>query len=417
MSSLVTSHTGDCLDILPTLESQSIQSVVTSPPYWGLRDYGLPPIVWPAVSYAPMPGLPEMGFEEWRGCLGLEPSPEMYVAHLVHVFRLVREVLRDDGTCWHNMGDSYSASPKGNLNGQDKSGLTSTRTQENAPAGIDKRSIGLKPKDLIGIPWRAAFALQADGWWLRSDIIWAKPNPMPESVIDRPTRAHEYLFLLAKSARYYYDADAIREPHKAESIERDKLGWNAAFKGRHTMPGEKRPHSTDRNGFLNPGGRNKRTVWRVATQPYPEAHFATFPPALIEPCILAGTSAKGCCPECGAPWERVVEKVFHPQEDVSAERGVRGNGTQKPMDKSSGWQGVPRGSTESRIINWQPTCDCDVGNPIPCTVLDPFAGSGTTGRVAIKHNRRAILIELNPNYVALQRERMRIQMALPMEAP
>ena len=251
--------TGDCRTVLKTLEPESVHCVVTSPPYWGLRDYGV------------------------ADQIGLEASPQEYVAQMVAVFRETRRVLRDDGTLWLNIGDSYAASPKGSLNGQDKSGLTSTRTQVNAPTGINKLAIGLKPKDLVGIPWRVAFALQADGWYLRQDIIWSKPNPMPESVRDRCTKAHEYLFLLAKSERYYFDADAISEDFVSEpTAPRDKRneGYGAAFL---TPLG-----AGLRSGYEN-GKRNKRSVWNVATQPYAEAHFATFPPALIEPCILAGS--------------------------------------------------------------------------------------------------------------------------------
>jgi DNA modification methylase len=301
---------GDCRDVLKTLPDESVHCVVTSPPYWGLRDYGVP------------------------GQLGLEPTPNGYLNDLHTAFNELWRVLRPDGTVWLNLGDSYAASPKGNLNGQDKSTLTSTRTQEHSPAGINKLAIGLKPKDLIGIPWRVAFRLQEAGWWLRQDIIWAKPNPMPESVTDRCTKAHEYLFLLAKSERYYFDADAISETsdpkqaaHNAkyarpyDNAQRIAGGQpgNVNHVGKHSRPGD--------------GTRNKRSVWVVATSPFSEAHFATFPPDLIEPCILAG------CPEGG-------------------------------------------------------------------TVLDPFGGAGTTGLVADRRHRNAILIELNPEYVEMARRRI-----------
>ena len=223
---LTTLHQGDARDVLLTLADESVQTVVTSPPYWGLRDYGV------------------------NGQIGLEPTPELYVENMVSIFRDVRRVLRSDGTLWLNMGDSYAGSGaggggnrKGNEHGQHNAVAKKSR-----PSALPTH----KPKDLVGIPWRLAFALQADGWYLRCDIIWSKPNPMPESVTDRPTKAHEYIFLLTKSARYYYDAEAIREPQ-----------------------------------------RNKRSVWEIPTQPYSEAHFATFPEALVRPCILAGTSEAG----------------------------------------------------------------------------------------------------------------------------
>ena len=247
-------YQGDALEILKTLPDEHVQTCVTSPPYWGLRDYGVP------------------------GQLGLEPTPEEYVARMAAVFREVRRVLREDGTLWLNLGDSYAAVGNGIGSGKQLTNIGSFMPAKSAPPG-------LKPKDLVGIPWRVAFALQADGWYLRSDIIWAKPNPMPESVTDRPTRAHEYLFLLSKSARYYYDAEAI-----AEASVSDHPSGN----------GYARPEAISRGGrgqsekWSNIGGsRNRRSVWTVATQPYPEAHFAVFPPKLIEPCVLAGAPSGG----------------------------------------------------------------------------------------------------------------------------
>ncbi len=252
---------GDALTVLGGMKPQSVQTCITSPPYWGLRDYGI------------------------DGQLGLEETPGQYVEKMVEIFREVRRALRDDGTLWLNLGDAYAANRKNQV----KDNIT--RDVGNyLPMTVPP---GLKPKNLIGIPWRVAFALQADGWYLRCDIIWAKPNPMPESVKDRPTKAHEYIFLMSKNQRYYYDADAIREPHQESSIIRDQAGYGAAFRGRHTMPGENRPHSDDHDGFNHPDGRNKRSVWTIPTKPFPGAHFAVFPPKLIEPCILAG------CPEGG----------------------------------------------------------------------------------------------------------------------
>ena len=296
----------DVLDGLRTLADESVYCCVTSPPYWGLRDYGEP------------------------GQLGLEPTPEEYVARMVEVFREVRRVLRDDGSLWLNLGDSYAGSWK-NQGRKDERG---TQRPINGPmmqsfgghpspesnAGVVPP--GLKPKDLVGIPWRVAFALQADGWYLRSDIIWHKPNPMPESVTDRPTKAHEYVFLLSKSARYFYDADAITEPaiHAGAVVKNDG--------GKNAQMGK---YGATRGGFLKAEGvtvkadRNKRTVWTITTKPYAEAHFATFPPELPTLCIKAG------CPEGG-------------------------------------------------------------------TVLDPFAGAGTTGWVAKEHGRKAVMVELNPDY-------------------
>ena len=252
-------YQGDCLDVMAKLPSRSIHCVVTSPPYWGLRDYGI-----------------------GDDALGLEPTPELYVKHLVEIFREVRRVLRDDGTLWLNLGDSYAGSGRG----------PSTMNSAQEMWSDKKPPDGLKPKDLVGIPWRVAFALQADGWYLRSDIIWSKPNPMPESVTDRPTKSHEYLFLLTKNQRYYYDADAIREPH-VRLWDSNNGGGMSTTRHHDAHIGGSNRHER-KYPVPNPLGRNKRTVWTVATQPYQGAHFATFPTKLIEPCILAG------CPEDGA---------------------------------------------------------------------------------------------------------------------
>lgn len=265
-------YVGDCRELLKQLPDAIVQTCVTSPPYWGLRDYG------------------------HDGQLGLEATPEEYVANMVDVFRGVRRVLRDDGTLWLNLGDSYASIAGGyDANGSRGSNATISANTQGAVLKGRRRvpSAGLKPKDLIGIPWRVAFALQADGWYLRSDIIWHKPNPMPESVTDRPTKSHEYIFLLSKSEHYFYDADAIAEPLKS-----DPTRW-----GRHTKkdPGanavRSRPMFGDRRGgrdgtdFGNGRTRNKRSVWSVSTRPFAGAHFATFPPDLILPCILAGSRA------------------------------------------------------------------------------------------------------------------------------
>jgi DNA modification methylase len=245
--------TGDCLESLRTLPSESVHCCVTSPPYWGLRDYG------------------------HDGQIGLEKSPEEYVAKMVAVFAEVRRVLRNDGTLWLNVGDSYAATTKGT------GGTNPKQPTNNGSFYSANFDLGeIKPKDLCGIPWRLAFALQSDGWYLRQDIIWHKPNPMPESVRDRCTKAHEYVFLMSKSSRYYWDADSIRQDH---------IGTHSRGMKRSIIP-ERNDNSRD---FLasNPLGPNRRSVWTVATQPCKEAHFAVMPQKLVEPCILAG------CPEGG----------------------------------------------------------------------------------------------------------------------
>ena len=379
---------GDAREQLKLLPSESVHCIVTSPPYWGLRDYGC------------------------EGQIGLEESPQAFVDEMVSLFREARRVLRSDGTLWLNLGDSYAGSGRGGKSAPETSTLQGSGTSQEKSKGLQPRSVrgsrvdagmheyavrsgaigrawvpppmGLKQKDLVGIPWLVAFALRADGWYLRQDIIWTKPNPMPESVTDRCTKAHEYLFLLSKTGRYFYDVDAIREPFADASIERlrqdiaslrgsvpgktngtMKAVGNASWKG-STFDGPRdlavRPDTGRRSDInanrssyrpgsasnmnegkhiqksdeglpLNDCGRNKRSVWEVSTQPFSLAHFATFPPALIEPCILAG------CPKGGV-------------------------------------------------------------------VLDPFGGAGTTGLVADRLQRNAILIELNPEYAAMARKRI-----------
>ena len=434
----VTLYHGDALTVLATLPAESVQTGITSPPYWALRDYGT--ATWaggaeqcnhveraargdagrvstdaragvnPAPVDTPMRYRDlclKCGARRLDAQLGLEPTPEAYVASLVAVFREVRRVLRSDGTCWIVMGDSY-ATGAGRVGERPGGGTQGDAWAERGAMTSPNRMPipGLKPKDLVGIPWRLAFALQADGWYLRSDIIWAKPNPMPESVTDRPTKAHEYLFLLAKSERYYYDAEAIREPLQPQTIDRAKYpGQSHHPRGWHTedVPingGSLRPDVS----FLNPSGRNRRrSVWTIATAPYPDAHFATFPPDLVKPCILAGTSERGACAACGAPWERVVEReAMHDDRPRPSER----------IRPEHGWKGLnetgshTQTGTRATTLGWQPTCRCEAAT-VPCTVLDPFAGSGTTLYVAKELNRRALGIELSAAYLPLITDRLR----------
>lgn len=278
---------GDCRDIMSDWAAQGVkaQMCVTSPPYFGLRDYGVKPTSWPAVEYTTLGGL--VFVQPMDCCLGLEPTPEAFIGHLVLVFRAVREVLADDGTLWLNIGDSYARTGGSDRKPSPTSTVGNTqRSMEAMPSRKQRVPDGLKDKDLIGIPWMLAFALRADGWYLRQDIIWNKPNPMPESVRDRCTKAHEYVFLLSKSERYHYDSEAVMEPVAASTIERLSQPTLRRQEGGARVPGKT-------NGNMKAVGgterRNRRSVWTVATRPYKGAHFATFPPALIEPCILAGS--------------------------------------------------------------------------------------------------------------------------------
>lgn len=380
---------GDALAELIKMPAESVHCVVTSPPYWGLRDYG----------------------EEAQ--LGLEATPEEYVARMVEVFREVRRVLRSDGTLWLNMGDSYNSGTTSDRkpSATDDYGKHGYWTNPN----ITKRCNApiLKPKDLCGMPWRLAFALQADGWWLRCDIVWHKKNPMPESVTDRPTKAHEYLFLLSKSARYYYDAEAIKEdaayPDGPNAPGAIKSPMGQGFTRRAKVNGY-RPGRSDGGARCNKPGqatRNKRSVWTISTAPFSEAHFATFPEALVEPCIRAGTSERGVCPECGAPWVRVVESV-----------GVETRpGNVSKFDNADDFTDGQRRKTRKEWTNhttgWRPSCDHG-GEPIPATVLEPFCGAATTPLVAKKLGRRFVAIELSAEYIEISNRRLR-EVALFLE--
>ena len=345
-----TIYQGAALAVLRGLPSESVHCVVTSPPYYGLRSY-----------------LAD-GHEDKGQEIGLEPTPDAFIAELVAVFREVRRVLRDDGTLWLNIGDSYAMSTKGS-SGKGEKQLTNAGTQ------IEDRRwripTGVKAKDLIGIPWMLAFALRADGWYLRQEIIWHKPNPMPESVTDRCTKAHESLFLLSKRPTYYYDAAAIKEP----SVRPGDVQTFGGEKARSGIIDENDPRF--RNGSEQWGRvltcgetRNKRSVWTVPTQPYSGAHFATFPPEIPRCCIRASTSERGACPQCGCQWRRIG----------------KGN--------------------INRTIGWEPTCKCGISETVAPLVLDPFSGAGTTALVACQLGRRAIGIELSAEYVALSEKRI-----------
>ncbi len=533
-------YCGDVREVLAALPDESVHTVVTSPPYWGLRSYGTDPQVWggdPACGHewservvaatsgkggnwtqaengeglatgrrqtrfkGDLDAARESEIVEmrqglcakcgaWRGELGLEPEPAMYVAHIVEVFREVRRVLRQDGTLWLNLGDCYATGagsvgehPGGGEQGarwrgdvgrlrDEKRGYRGTSGADNPHHTDGKRQSigpmtqpnrmslpGLKPKDLGGVPWRVAFALQADGWWLRNAIVWFKSNPMPSSVTDRCTNAYEFVFLLAKAERYFFDQDAIREPHTALSQRRftdgyeyspgphrntglhmdgtnqqtiPAVSWPKGWmvgKGAHGAvhpdgrttqdeadayhdDGRRKTAETPHLGGLqqppevghgfewHPLGRNKRDVWEIATQPYPEAHFATFPEKLVEPCVLAGTSEGGACSKCGTPWvHRVaaeggtIGKAWHDhKEDLAVGQRVKDDrmqdGTYRRVD-----------------LGYGPGCTCG-DPPAPCAVLDPFAGSGTALLVAQRLGRSAVGIEMNPKYCELARRRI-----------
>jgi DNA modification methylase len=389
---------GDARTQLATLDAESVHCCITSPPYYGLRAYL------------------DKDDPNKRAEIGAEETPDLYIEHLVQVFREVRRVLHKTGTVWLNLGDSYAthASKRSGQFGKPiKEGFDDVfRRKKPKP-----ESIGYKEKDQLFIPHRVAMALQADGWYCRSTIIWAKPNCMPESVTDRPTTAHEYVFLLTKNERYFYDADAIREPHQEDSKRRAMRGntdknkyaaGNHLPEGVHPMTmsqprdyqGYERMEEAILNGEtpLSPAGRNKRTVWTVSTKPLALAHFATFPPDLIEPMILAGTSQHGCCATCLAPYTRVVER-----EPMQIRNGPKAGGYgSRTTDALSGTMIAP---AESRTVGWRASCTCGA-SIVPCTILDPFAGAGTTIMESLRHGRDAIGVELNSGYAQMARDRI-----------
>lgn len=405
------------LDGLKGLPDQSVHCIATSPPYYGLRNYGVPPQDWDAVEYAPMPGIPSVSIPAQQVALGLETDPSSFVAHVVQIFREARRVLRDDGVLWLNFGDSY-AQAKGHGHWTSTAGIGDEQSQKVTSrwAKIGAEDLGLKPKDMIGIPWRIAFALQADGWTLRQDIIWAKGSCMPESVTDRCTKSHEYVFMFAKSQRYFFDHVAVREKSVATSG-RAKQRMKGENTWRYNDTDIRRSSEViqggtnlESRGTAETGMRNKRSVWNINPKPYKGAHFAVWPEALVEPMILAGSS-EGCCSACGAPRQRVIERAQTGTEDYEGKwkdedaqssgrrilarvRAARDSGNAHDAPFS---QPVTKG--------WQDSCDCQAPTA-PCTVLDPFSGSGTTGAVARRLGRSYIGIDLNAEYLVLAKERI-----------
>ena len=412
---------GDCIESLKSLEDQSINTCITSPPYWGLRDYGT--AEWDGgdinCDHVANPNATKkMGNKEFnknrpsrestktkvyyeKECpkcgavrkdnqLGMEDTPEEFTENLVKVFREVKRVLRDDGTVWLNLGDSYSSGGRTTTTNQ------SLRGDKDYGVTRPKPSKGIKPKDLIGIPWRVAFALQQDGWYLRQDIIWHKPNPMPESVKDRCTKAHEYIFLLSKNVKYYFDNEAIKEDAKYPQ------GPNSSHAIRK---GVGDPKMKTRGGLHKIGAlakKNKRSVWTVTTKPFKGAHFATFPKDLIEPCVLAGCPEKMCC-ECGTPYKRQMQKTGEFQRRWSKTIATAEG---SPHEGQSSMQNI------YEDLGLQKQCDCQTNETKAGTVLDPFGGSGTTGIVAAQHNRNAVLLELNQEYIDLAKERINKELGI-----
>lgn len=391
-----TLYVGDVRDVLRELPEESVHCVVTSPPYWALRDYGV------------------------DGQLGLEETPEAFVDAMVGVFREVRRVLRVDGSLWLNIGDSY-ASKRG---GDPYSGFNSrwhgypqgrgkqAQVEGAFPHHLDRRAPGLKHKDLVGIPWMLAFALRADGWWLRAENIWEKANPMPESVTDRPTKAHEQVFLFTKSESYFYDYVAVREAVSGTANARGAGVNPKSTEHLDASAGVKQNADWSAAHSQLTARRNLRSVWKIASRPFAGAHFAVFPPDLVEPCILAGTSARGCCSECGAPWLPVNEKLTLARHELP-----RDHPEYRPhryVGKHEDTNGGGQRYLDVVTVDWRAGCEC-AASVVPCVVLDPFMGSGTTAWRARELGRRSIGIELNPDYAELAADRLAQQSLLATE--
>lgn len=375
------------------LADKSVHCIVTSPVYWGLRAYAT------GEHKAH-----ELGSEPLHDCLGWATGAdcgECYICRMRQVARECWRVLRDDGVMFWNIADSYAnpSSPGGNK---------ATPPEWQRPGRGESNRIGprvppgLKPKDKCGIPERTALAFQADGWWYRSGITWVKPNPMPESVTDRPTKSTEMIYVFTKSERYFWDAEAVRAEHTEATIRRTS-GLTYEDKEVHyqNIPDNKvegrmrfRGHQPER--VMNPAGRNLRDAWTIATHSYPGAHYATFPPELPRRCIKAGTSERGCCPKCGRGWVRVMERepmIIDRSFNHPAELRTRTSGTMVEPPKST-------------TLGFRPACACDAGDPVPCVVLDPFSGAATTGLVARELGRHYVGLELSGEYLKQSRERL-----------
>lgn len=406
---------GNSLDVLKTLPANHFHCVVTSPPYWNLRDYGV------------------------EGQMGLEPTPELFIANMVALFREVRRVLRDDGTLWINIGDSFANDNKW---GGQTGGKHVTALHGNSGVGRGKRITGLKPKDMVGIPWMLAFALRTDGWYLRSEIIWSKKSPMPESVKDRPTKAHEQIFLLTKKPRYFYDAIGSQEECTGNAHSRGH-GINLKAKSSGQVPRIKSKQNESFIASVNEivSKRNMRSVWSMSSYPLKQAHFAAFPPELVRRCLSAGTSEGGCCGHCGMLIERVLSKVrvatrpgtnskvkhcsnwarsdllkpvFHnavshntPELHPKTKHDLMHELGSTPFKPTEfGNRDPQRHVTETKTIGWQQSCKCLEPSIEPCRVLDPFHGAGTTMKVCERLGLDYTGIELKQSYIdlSLQRE-------------
>lgn len=424
---------GDCYELLKTLPAASIDCVITSPPYFRVRDYFAPKTHWPECRLEVIEGFGAIIIPAMECCLGLEENYLHFIAHLVLIFEEIRRVLKPWGTAWINMGDTYAGNGAAYGNPEQSTLIGRPQGTENGMATRAKKAApGIKKKDLFGIPWLLAFALRQAGWYLRSDIIWNKENPQPESVTDRPVKAHEYIFLLSKQKHYYYDHHAIRTPIKEESLKRQLRAIGNNHKHLQGAPGQpphtiKRPvpnlnnkatgmEALDAGRAIDAAGANKRSVWTVNTRGFKGSHFAVYPKELIKDMVLAGTSEHGNCAECGKPWSRIVEKTIVPTKKAGNKVVVDDrdrNADDNDQGSNRALDGHKPGHVSMVITRgWEKGCKCATEEVVRPIVLDPFGGRGTTGVVARNLSRDWLLMEIGEHYVKIANKWMKEELGM-----
>ena len=377
------------------LQDESVQLCCFSPPYFGLRKYKIRDIQFS---------------DGWIGQLGLESSIDLFLDHVMLVMEEVWRILRDDGICFVNIGDSYAGSGGAHKEHHKNPGLSKSFNRDGVSCSDIKKEVSVKPKSLCLIPQKFAIRCQEAGWIVRSEIIWHKPNPMPESCKDRPTGDHEQIWMLTKRRKYFFDQEAVSqlqtEQERAWRLREKRQGHKAVYVLRADGKTGQVPQSASgvcknvqaRQELAEKRTGNIRTVWTLPSEACPEAHFATWPSKLVELIVRAGSSPRAC-EVCGAPWVRATKKTFIPQEDVSPERGIRCCPGQKPLDETDNRGGFPRGYNQTKTLGWRPTCKCDCKGTGKCIVLDPFVGTGTTVLMAEKLGRTGVGLDLSSEYL------------------
>lgn len=431
--SVIIKH-GNCCEVAKTLPHNWFHCICTSPPYWLLRDYGTKPVKWPEVSYSPMPGMPLITIPPHACELGQEPTLEMFIGHLVYCFRMLKPTLREDGTLWVNLGDGYSS---GGRKDYDSASVSKNGVAQHSAKVIRHTPAALKPKDRLGVPWRFAFAMQADGWYWRDEVIWSKKSPMPSSVTDRTTTSHEIVLVFSKQKRYFYDQHAIMEPTTG----------GAHSRGKGTTPKSDTAGKTSKNRVKNNNDfmskttgltltRNPRSVWHLSSEPTKEKHYACWPTKLVAKMIKAGSSVYGCCATCGAPIVKILKRNRvatrpglktkvpagwdtrpgpHTSIGLHTHQGREEN-KKAGLDANSPYQGHAgtivgnrdplRHTTVVEEVGQKPSCECAV-EIVKCRVLDPFGGMATTGITADRLERDAVCIELSSEYADLAEKKVK----------